>query len=68
MKDTCFEFVINVSWQGEDKIEFKNKFSEIAVLISFFCKINENTQGIYLVLSRQIHNPVKQIISNFLQK
>ena len=38
MKDTCFEFMINVSWQGEDKIEFKNKFSEIAVLISFFVK------------------------------
>ena len=38
MKDTCFEFVINVSWQGKDKIEFKNKFSDIAVLISFFVK------------------------------
>ena len=32
VKDTCFEFVINVSPQGdnEDKIEFKNKFTEIS--------------------------------------
>ena len=46
MNNTCIEFVINVSWQGNDvkiKFEFKNKFEEIAVLI--FCEINDNTPG-----------------------
>ena len=33
----------------EDKFEFKNKFSDIEVLI--FCEINRNTQGFSLVLS-----------------
>ena len=50
-KDTCFEFVNNVSRQGnneKDKTEFKNKFAEISVLI--FCKINYNTTGFSLVL------------------
>ena len=53
IKDTCFEFVINISRQG-------NKFADIAVLI--FCEVNDTTPGFYLVLSRHIHNPVKQII------
>ena len=60
--------MINVSRQGicEDKIEFKNKFAEIAVPI--FCEINGNISGFRLVLSRHIHNPVKQILSSALQK
>ena len=34
MKDTCIEFAVdNVSLQGEDKIEIKNKFAEIAIVI-----------------------------------
>ena len=36
----------------EDKIEFKNKFEDIEVLI--FWEINENTQGFCLVLSEVI--------------
>ena len=32
-----------------DKFEFKNKFSDIEVLI--FCEINRSTQGFCLVLS-----------------
>ena len=52
----CFE-------QCEDKIEFKNKFAEIAVLS--FCEINDDTPGFYLVLSRHIHNPEKQIMEVF---
>ena len=44
MKDTCFEFVINFSRQGN------------------------NLPGSCLVLSRHIHNPVKQVICSVLQK
>ena len=63
MKDTCFEFVINVSRQGKNvkiKLNLKIKFAEIADLI--FCEINDNTPGFCLVLSRHIHNPVKQVM------
>ena len=42
----------------EDKVEFKSKFAEIAVLI--FCEINANTQGFCLFLSRHFNNPVKE--------
>ena len=50
MKDMCIEFVMNVSRQGnKDKIEFENKFAEIAVLI--FYEINDNTPWFCLVLS-----------------
>ena len=62
MTDTCFEFVINVSRQGNNKkikLNFKNKFGEIAVLI--FCEINDSAPGFCLV-SKHIHNPLKQII------
>ena len=52
--------------QCEDKVEFKNKFAEIAVLI--FCEINDNTLQFCLVLSRYINNLVKQIIQSVLQK
>ena len=41
-------------------MECKNKFEEIEVLI--FCERNGNTSGFCLVLSRHIHNSVKQII------
>ena len=63
MNDTCFEFVINVSRQGNNvkmKLNSKQNFAEIAALI--FCEINYNTPGFSLVLSKYIHNPVKQVI------
>ena len=63
IKSTCIEFEINnVSPQGkcEDKIQFKNKFAEIAVLI--FCEMNDSTSGFCFALSRYIHNPVKLLI------
>ena len=52
MKGTCSEFVINVSWQGNNvkiKLNLKNKCSEISVPIC--CEINDNTPGFCLVLS-----------------
>ena len=61
MKDTCFKFVINVSREGNNvkiKLSLK-KIAEIVFLI--FCEINDNTPGFCFVLSRYIHNPVKQI-------
>ena len=51
MKDRCFQFVINVSRQGNNvkmKYNLKNKFAEIAVLFSF-------------IKLRHTHNPVKQV-------
>ena len=39
----------------EDKIEFKNKFPDIEVLI--FCEINDNTQEFYLVSSEVYWQP-----------
>ena len=52
MKDTCFQFVINVSRQGN------------------IVKMKYNLQRLQscLVLSRHIHNPVKQVIWSVLQK
>ena len=52
MKDTCFQFVINVSRQGN------------------IVKMKYNLQRLqsYLVLSRHIHNPLKQVIRSVLQK
>ena len=42
MKDVCFEFAINVSREVNNvKIEFKNKFVEITVLIVY--EINDKT-------------------------
>ena len=54
MKDTCFQFVINVSWQGNN------------VKIKYDLKINLLRLQCCLVLSRDIHNSMKQVIS--LQK
>ena len=50
MKGTCFQFVINVSQQGND---MKMKYN---------LKINLQRLQSCLVLSRHIHNPVKQVI------
>ena len=50
MKDTCFEFVINVLRQGNN------------VKIKYNLKINLQRLQSCLVLSRHIHNPVKQVI------
>ena len=50
MKGTCFEFVINVSLQGNN------------VKIKYNLKINLHRLQSCLVLSRRIHNPVKQVI------
>ena len=48
MKDTCFQFVINVSLQGSN------------VKIKYSLKINLQRFQSCLVLLRHIHNPVKQ--------
>ena len=50
MKDTCFQIVINVSPQGNN------------VKIKYNLKINLQRLQSCLILSRHIHNPVKQII------
>ena len=50
MKGTCFQFVINVSRQGND------------VKMKYNLKINLLRLQSCLVLSRHIHNPVKQVI------
>ena len=50
MKDACFEFVINVLRQGNN------------VKIKYNLKINLQRLQSCLVLSRHIHNPVKQVI------
>ena len=50
MKDTCFQFVINVSPQGKN------------VKMKYNLKINLQRFQSCLVLSRHIHNPVKQVI------
>ena len=56
LKDVCFQFMINVSRQGNNvkiKTVFKNKFAEIAILS--FCKANDNT-------------PEKQLLEVFCKK
>ena len=55
MKDTCFQFVINVWWQGNN---LKMKYN---------LKINLQRLQPCLVLSRHIHNPEKQVIWSVLQ-
>ena len=50
MKDTCFQIVINVSPQGNN------------VKIKYNLKINLQRLQSCLILSRHIHNPVKQVI------
>ena len=50
MKNTCFQFVTNVSRQGND------------VKIKYNLKINLQRLQSCLVLSKHIHNPVKQVI------
>ena len=50
MKDMCFQFVINVSRQGNN------------VKIKYNLKINLQRLQSCLVLSRHIHNHVKQVI------
>ena len=50
MKNTCFQFVINVSRQGNN------------VKIKYNLKKNLQRLQSYLVLSRHIHNPVEQAI------
>ena len=50
MKDTRFQFVINVSRQGNN-VKMKHNL-----------KINLQRLHSSLVLSRHIHNPVKQVI------
>ena len=49
MKDTRFQFVINVSQQGNN------------VKMKYNLKINLQRLQSCLVLSKHIHNPVKQI-------
>ena len=66
MKGTRFEFVINVSQQGKDKIEFTNKFLEAAALILW--EINDSIPRFCLVLLRHIHNPVNHITWSVLQR
>ena len=70
MKDTCFEFPINVMGQGNSvkktKFNLKINLKRFAVLI--FCEIKDNTLGFCLVSSRHVYNPVKQIIWSVLQK
>ena len=63
MKDTCFEFVNNISRQGKNakiKYNLKIKYAEIAVQI--FCELNGKRPKFHLVLSMHIHNSMKQII------
>ena len=50
MKDMCFQFVINVSRQGNN------------VKIKYNLKINLQRLQSCLVLSSPIHNPMKQVI------
>ena len=50
MKDTCFQFMINVSRQGNN------------VKIKYSFEINLQRLQPCVVLSRHIHNPVQQII------
>ena len=50
IKDTWFQFVINVSRQGNN------------VKMKYNLKINMERLQSCLVLSRHIHNPVKQVI------
>ena len=50
IKGTCFQFVINVSRQGNN------------VKMKYNLKINLQRLQSCLVLSRHIHNPVKQVI------
>ena len=45
MKDTCFEFAIKVSRQG-DKVKIKLNLKKVVI----FCEINDNTPGFCLVL------------------
>ena len=50
VKDTCFEFVINVSPQGdnEDKLSLKINLQRLVLI---FHEINDNISGLCLVLS-----------------
>ena len=50
MKDTCFQFMINVSRQGNN------------AKIKYNLKINLQRFQSSLVLSRHIHKPVKQVL------
>ena len=50
VKDMCFQFVINVSRQGNN------------VKMKYNLKINLHRLQSCLVLSRHIHNPVKQVM------
>ena len=50
MKDTCFQFVINASQQGNN------------VKMKYNLKIHWQRLQSCLVLSRHIDNPVKQVI------
>ena len=60
IKGTCFEYVINVSRQGNNvKIKFNLKINLQRLQFLIFCELNDNTPGFCLVLSRHIHNPVK---------
>ena len=55
MKDTCFEFAINILPQVNNekiKLNLKTKFAETAVLI--FCEINNTAPLFCLILSRHI--------------
>ena len=56
IKDTCFQFVINVSRQG------------INVKMKYNLKIDLQRLQPCLVLSKHIHNSVKQVIRSILQK
>ena len=51
VKDTCFEFVINVSPQGDNvKIKLSLKIN-LQRLVLIFYEINDNISGLCLVLS-----------------
>ena len=51
MKDTCFEFVINVSPQGDNvKIKLNLKIN-LQRLVLILYGINDNMSGVCLVLS-----------------
>ena len=55
--------MINVAGQGNNvKIKLKLKINLQRLQSKFFCEIYDNTPGFCLVLSRHIHNPVKQMI------
>ena len=69
MKDTCFEFVINVSQQGNNvKIKYNLKINLQRLQFKFFCEINDNKSRFCFLLSRDIHNPVKEVIRSVSQK